>query len=49
MEEARGMIDKWAHGSEEAGVDQRRQDFLLAVVSHCTAHIDSVIQIQMIQ
>lgn len=32
MDEARGKIDRWTQQSEGAGVDQRRQDFLQAVV-----------------
>lgn len=41
------MIDRWTQRSEEAGVDQRRQDYLQAVVStgEITAWIDFIVRV----
>lgn len=43
MDEAREMIDRWSQLSE-AGVDQRRHDYLQAVVSTVSAEKDSFIR-----
>lgn len=41
MDEAREMIDRWSQLSE-AGVDQRRHDYLQAVVSTVSAENNSL-------